>query len=106
LSIERTAEMFDRVLNGRAALPEHMVFRSFVAETVILNLHTGRYHGTSAVGGIMLEALDQNPTVRDAAQALTARFDKSADELEQDLVEFCLDLQERGLVVLETGPAA
>jgi Coenzyme PQQ synthesis protein D (PqqD) len=106
LSTERTAQVVDRILSARASLPEHMVFRSFVSETVILNLHTGKYHGTNAVGGVMLEALDQSPTVRTAAQALTERFDKSADELEGDLVDFCLDLQERGLIVLDEDQAA
>jgi len=102
LSTER-AEVFDQVLDSRAALPEHMVFRSFVAETVILNLHTGKYHGTNTVGGIMLEALDQSTTVRAAAHSLTVRFDKPADVLERDIVEFCLDLQERGLIVLDAA---
>ena len=105
MSTEGTADVFDRVLNGRASLPEHMVFRSFVAETVILNLHTGQYHGTNSVGGMMLEALDESPSVRAAAQVLAARFDKPADELERDLVQYCLELEERGLILIETGSA-
>jgi hypothetical protein len=80
-----------------------MVFRSFVAETVILNLHTGQYHGTNAVGGMMLEAMDESPTVRAAAQVLAERFDKTADEIERDLVQYCLELEERGLIQIESG---
>ena len=106
MSTEGTADdVFDRILSGRASLPEHMVFRSFVAETVLLNLQTGQYHGTNAVGGIMLEVLDESPTVRAAAHALAVRFDKPTDELERDLVEYCLELQQRGLIVLDPDPA-
>ena len=96
-------DVSERVLNGRASLPEHMVFRSFVAETVILNLHTGQYHGTNAVSGMMLEALDESPTVRVAAQALAERFGKPADEIERDLVQYCLDLEARGLILIEAA---
>jgi hypothetical protein len=100
-----TADVVDRVLDARPGLPEHTVFRSFATETVILNLDTGQYHGTNAVGGTMLEALEASPTVRDAGKALAARFGKPVDELEQDLVEFCVGLQERGLIVLDPVPA-
>jgi hypothetical protein len=104
LSGDLTTDDLDRVLSGSARLPDHMVFRSFVAETVILNLQTGRYHGTNAVGGQMLEAMNDSATVRDAAHKLAEQYDRSTEEVERDIVEFCLDLQERKLIVLE--PAA
>src|SRR3954451_19414654 len=89
-----------RILDARPEVPEHVVFRSFVAETVILNLDTGRYHGTNGAGGTMLEILDASDSVGDAARTLAARFGRPVDEIERDLVEFCADLQERGLIVL------
>ena len=101
MNTEVTEEAFDRILGSRPSLPEHTVFRSFVTETVIMNLNTGQYHGTNTVGGTMLEVLDESNTVRDAAQALAARFGKPLQEIERDLVEFCVDLDERGLIVLE-----
>jgi hypothetical protein len=100
------AERAEQILNGSAALPDHMVFRSFVTETVILNLNSGQYHGTSAVGGTMLEALDEHETVREAAHALAKHFDRPNDEIERDIVDFCLDLHQRGLIVLDEAGAA
>ena len=46
------------LLASRARLPQHVVHRSFVAETVVLNLRTGKYHGLNPTAGRMLEALD------------------------------------------------
>ena len=106
MSRELTSEDRERVLGGSAKLPEHMVFRSFVAETVILNLQTGRYHGTNAVGGQMLEVMNDSDTVRDAARKLAEQFDRPVDEIERDIVDFCVDLEERGLIVLEQGAAS
>jgi hypothetical protein len=103
LSSELTAENVQRVLSGGAKLPDHMVFRSFVAETVILNLQTGRYHGTNSVGGEMLEAMNDAPTVGDAARNLSEKFGEPLDRVERDIVEFCVDLEQRGLILLEHG---
>jgi hypothetical protein len=45
----------DTLLSASLRLPQHVVHRSFVAETVVLNLQTGKYHGLNPVGGRMLE---------------------------------------------------
>ena len=103
MDTEVAAGINHRVLAARAEVPSHVVFRSFVAETVILNLETGRYHGANAVGGTMLEALEASDAVRDAARSLAATFSRPEDEMQRDLVEFCADLEERGLIVL-TSP--
>lgn len=39
------------LLAARPPVPDHVVYRAFVDETVVLNLDTGRYHGLNAVGG-------------------------------------------------------
>jgi len=54
----------DNLLGACLRLPEHVVHRSFVAETVVLNLQTGRYHGLNPVGGRMLDALNGASSVR------------------------------------------
>jgi hypothetical protein len=84
-------------------VPAHVVYRSFAHETVVLNLRAGRYHSLSPVGGRMLEALESEATVGTAAQRLASEFeDASEAQIEGDLVSFCEDLLELGLI--ELGP--
>jgi hypothetical protein len=87
----------ETVLSARLRLPQHVVHRSFVAETVVLNLKTGMYHGLNPTGGHMLEILNEAPTVREAAALLDAEY-QDQPAVEADLVAFCLDLLDRGLV--------
>jgi hypothetical protein len=84
--------------DARITIPQHVVFRSFVKETVVLNLDTGRYHGLNPVGGRMLEVLRETPLVRDAAGRLAAEYDQAVEDIERDLIEFCDELASRGLV--------
>ncbi len=62
------------LLESRARLPQHVVHRSFVAETVVLNLRTGKYHGLNPTAGKMLEALEAAPTVGDAVPVLADEY--------------------------------
>jgi len=89
------------ILSARPAVPDHVVYREFVNETVVLNLETGTYHGLNPSGGKMLESLGAATTVRDAAAALAAHYGRPLPEIEQDLYEFCLGLHARGLVELK-----
>ena len=86
------------ILGSRVEIPDHVVYRSFVAETVILNLNTGKYHGINPTGGFMLELLDKMGSVEDAAEALAREYGLPPEEAADDLCEFCVDLEERGLI--------
>lgn len=88
------------ILRSSVRIPEHVVYRAFVYETVVLNLQTGKYHGLNKTGGRMLELLDREPTVRDAAAKVAAEFGRPVAEVESDLCEFSSDLASRGLIVL------
>jgi hypothetical protein len=89
------------VLAARPSVPDHVVYREFVQETVILNLETGTYHGLNPTGGKMLEILGAAGTVREAAATLAGHYREPPDVIEDDLYKFCLDLHERGLVELK-----
>jgi hypothetical protein len=89
------------VLASSVRIPDHVVYRTFVYETVVLNLKTGKYHGLNRVAGRMLEVVEREATVHDAAVKLAAEYGRPVGEIEVDLCEFCSDLAERGLVVLE-----
>jgi hypothetical protein len=82
-------------------VPHHVVYRSFPAETVVLNLETGRYHGLNPSAGRMLEVLEQAASPRAAAAVLAPDYDQPRSVIEQDLCELCGALAERGLVEID-----
>ena len=86
------------LLASKGSIPEHVVFRAFAQETVVLNLLTGKYHGLDPVGGRLIELLPRAATLRAAALQIAEEYDRPVEEVEADVVEFCRDLQERGLV--------
>jgi len=91
----------ETLLSARLRLPQHVVHRSFVAETVVLNLKTGMYHGLNPSGGRMLEILNEAPSVREAAAILVREYPDQAS-VETDLLAFCRDLLDRELVEVVT----
>jgi Coenzyme PQQ synthesis protein D (PqqD) len=88
-------------LSARVRIPQSVVFRGFVHETVVLNLDTGRYHGLNPTGGRMLEVLRGGGSIGDAAVTLAAEFGVALEELQRDLLAFCENLASRGLLVIE-----
>ena len=87
------------------AIPDHVVFRVFAAETVVLNINTGQYHGLNPVAGRMLETLQGTPDLKHAAKALVDEFEQPLERIEHDLQVFCDDLASRGLLEFH-GPRA
>ncbi|HST54937.1 MAG TPA: PqqD family protein [Solirubrobacteraceae bacterium] len=88
----------EELLAARVRLPQHIVHRSFVAETVVLNLRTGKYHGLNPTAGKMLEAIDAADTVAGAVPGLAQEYGLEQDQIERDLVALCAGLLERGLI--------
>lgn len=93
------------LLTSKIKVPQHVVYRSFPAETVVLNLQTGRYHGLNATAGSMLETLERAACVRDAAAAVAADYEQSQAAVEQDICELCNLLLARGLIELDGDSA-
>jgi hypothetical protein len=91
------------LLASKVTVPQHIVYRSFPSETVVLNLQTGKYHGLNATAGQMLDALERASSVRDAAVALAIAFEQPPELIEQDLCELCTSLLERGLIETDGG---
>ena len=88
----------EALLAEKARIPNHVVYRPFVKETVILNLQTGKYHGLNPTGGRMLELVERSATIGAAAQQLAAEYGRSVEEMKADLCDFCRDLLDRGLI--------
>jgi hypothetical protein len=91
---------------ARIRVPQHVVYRSFPSETVVLNLNTGKYHGLNATAGAMLDAVVNAPSVRDAAATVAGRYEQSPLVVERDMCELCQLLVDRGLVEIDGGPAS
>ena len=87
-------------------LPQHVLHRSFVSETVVLNLRTGRYHGLNPTAGRMLEALEAAPTAGAAVPELAREYCIDPAQVESDLLVLCQGLLERGLIeMVDADPA-
>jgi hypothetical protein len=82
-------------------VPEHVVFRSFAHETVVLNLQTGTYHGLNSTAGRMLEALQRHPVIGEAAATVAGEYGQDATTVEADLRELCQGLLDRGLLAVQ-----
>lgn len=91
------------ILGTRAEIPDNVVYRGFVSETVILNLNTGQYHGVNPTGGFMLELLNKLGSVEQAAATLAKDYGLTLEEAADDLCDFCLQLEQRGLIVLSSA---
>jgi hypothetical protein len=89
------------LLTSKIKVPQHVVYRSFPSETVVLNLQTGRYHGLNSTAGNMLEALERAACVRDAAVSVAEEYTQPQAAVEQDMCELCNVLLARGLIELD-----
>ena len=87
-------------------IPQHVVFRSFVEETVVLNLESGRYHGLNRTAGRMLELLGELGDVDAVAEAVVGETGAPGERVQADLRELCDSLSERGLIELTPAPSA
>jgi Coenzyme PQQ synthesis protein D (PqqD) len=85
-------------------VPEHVVYRKFAEDTVVLNLQTGRYHGLNPTAATMVEILCGAPNVAAAAERLAPEWDVAPDVLLADLLELCEGLERRGLIETHATP--
>jgi len=87
----------------RVTIPQHVVFRAFVEETVVLNLESGHYHGLNPTAGRMLELLGELGEVDAVAERIADETGMPAERVAEDLRGFCSSLAERGLIVVESA---
>ena len=85
----------------RVTIPQHVVFRAFVEETVVLNLESGRYHGLNPTAGRMLELLGELGELDAVAARVADETGAPPSRVADDLREFCSSLAERGLIEVE-----
>jgi hypothetical protein len=93
-------KMTSPAVTDEVRVPDHVVYREFAAETVVLNLRTGLYHGLNSTGGRMLEAVEAAGSISAAVEKLADGWDVPRTRVERDLRAFCAGLAERGLLEL------
>lgn len=87
----------------RVRIPEHVVYRDFGNETVILNLQSGMYHGLNATAALMVERLGESGSVSATIATLTDETGQPREVIERDVAELCAALTERGLIEPDPG---
>jgi Coenzyme PQQ synthesis protein D (PqqD) len=88
----------DPMLTTRLRVPEHVVYRDFGDETVVLNLDSGQYHGLNPTAAAMLSTVNGADSVGAAVEPLAGELGQPAEVIERDLLELCQSLADRGLV--------
>ena len=85
----------------KVTIPQHVVFRAFVEETVVLNLESGRYHGLNPTAGRMLELLGELGDLSTVADRIAEETGTPPARVVEDLHAFCSSLADRGLIEVE-----
>jgi hypothetical protein len=93
----------EAILRGRIHVPEHVVYRDFADETVILNLESGMYHGLNATAATMLARLETGVPVTEAIDSLAEEFGQPREAIERDVLSLCHALRDRGLIATDAG---
>jgi hypothetical protein len=91
-------DQINRILDRAFRVPDHVVYRSFARETVVVNLERGIYHGFNPTAARMLDSLKRTPSARIAARSLADELGEPLERIEADLAAFTTDLLERGLI--------
>src|SRR5947208_3173862 len=86
------------MLAARLRVPEHVVYREFPEETIVLNLDSGMYHGLNRTATRMLEVVQGQDTVSAAIDTLATESGQPREGIAAGLVGLCRTLEEPGLV--------
>jgi len=96
-----TISLRDSFTGVKVVVPQHVVHRNFPAETVVLNLQTGKYHGLNPTAGAMLDALARNGSIEEAGAEVADQYELETETVEEDIRRLCASLLERGLIELD-----
>jgi hypothetical protein len=99
-STQSNRQLDVRFMGATVRVPSNVVHRSFPAETVVLDLNAGVYHGLNHVAGRMLELLGELGRVRLVADRLAEEYEHPPAQIQRDLCRVCQELLDRGLIEL------
>ena len=86
------------LLASKGSIPEHVVFRALPRRRSSSIFSPANTTVSTRSGVDLIELLPRAATLRAAALQIAEEYDRPVEEVEADVVEFCRDLQERGLV--------
>ena len=81
----------------RVRVPDHVVYREFPEQSVVLNLERGHYHGLNRSASVMFALLASGETLAAVSQQMSKRYRLSPAQAERDVSRLCESLLERGL---------
>ena len=90
-----------RIRDLQAIVPQHVVFRALASETVLLNIQTGTYLGMDEVGSRCFEVMRDSYDLKSALATLLEEYDAPPERIRDDLVGYCAELLENGLIELQ-----
>ena len=82
----------------RASVPADVLVQELQGESVLLNVHSGRYFGLDPVGTRMWAVLTSAGSLQAAYDTLFAEYDVEGERLERDLRGLVEKLVEHGLL--------
>ena len=90
-----------RIRNLQAIVPQHVVYRALASETVLLNIQTGTYLGMDEVGSRCFEVMRDSDDLKSALATLLGEYDAPPERIRDDLLGYCSELLENGLIELQ-----
>jgi hypothetical protein len=90
-------------LGMKALVPADVLTQELQGESVLLNVHSGRYFGLDDVGTRMWSVLTTAESLKAARDALLAEYNVDAERLEHDLRTLVEKLVEHGLIEVRGG---
>ena len=94
----------EEISQYRVTVPDHVVHRALARETVLLNIKTSTYHTMDETGARFFETMRQSPSLDVACAQLAEEFDQPSDVIVRDMVDFCRELTELGLITIARLP--
>lgn len=89
----------ERVMPG-----EHVRYRQFDDELVMVDLEGGEYFALDAMGKRMWDALVSGKSPAEVAASLVPEYDADEEDIVRDCVALTEDLVDRGLLVVKREP--
>ncbi len=70
-------------------------------ESVLLNLHTGRYYTLNVVGSIVWDLSTGDRSLNEVVATICEKFDVTARQAQDDLLDLVVELDQEGLIQTE-----
>ncbi len=91
----------DTNTNNQAITVENSILSQDVgADTVLLNMESGEYHGLNEVGSRIWALIQEGQTASGILSTMLEEYDVSENVLAGDIGQFLLELQAKGIIHL------